>query len=117
MNELDIEVALKVLEERQRLQEDRLKDVDECCGKLKGSSSQEFRILSERITAIEQEMSHNCESMSGDFRALDERVKMQCDGIEKIEADITDIHKTYRKVTIEFILAVLLGIVALFLHF
>lgn len=73
MNEQDIEIALKVIEERQRLQEDRLKDVDECCGKLKGTLNGEIRITNERIIKIEQSMDSNCKHVEIEMATLNEK--------------------------------------------
>ena len=45
----ELQIQVEVLKERQRLQAEHLKDVDECCGKLKGSSHIELEALRERI--------------------------------------------------------------------
>lgn len=121
MNQQDIEVAIEVLKERQRVQANHLKDVDECCGKLKGSTNAEFRATSERLTALENNMDDRCKDVKLDLSAkivaIDEREKAQCLSMKKMSTELEAIHQAYRKVTLEFILAVLIGIVALFIHF
>ena len=116
MNQQDIEVAIEVLKERQRVQANHLKDVDECCGKLKGSTAAEYRTLSEKILKLEGHMDDNCAGVELEQTALEERVKTQCETINEIKQEILEIRKTYKKVTLEIILGVLLLIAALFIH-
>lgn len=120
MNRRDLEIAIEVLKERQRINESHLKDVDECCGKLKGRSDAEFRSMSERLTALENNMDDRCKDVKLDLSAqivsIDEREKALCTSMKKMSTELEAIHQAYRKVTLEFILAVLIGIVALFIH-
>ena len=116
MNEQEIEVNIEVLKERQRVQANHLKDVDECCGKLKGSTDAEFRSISEKIIKMENHLDDNCNSVEVEFTALDERVKAQCETIAEMKEDLLDIHKTYKKVTLEIIVSVILLVLALFIH-
>lgn len=116
MNQQDIEVAIEVLKERQRVQANHLKDVDECCGKLKGSTDAEFRSIAEKLIKVEDHMGDNCQVVELEMTALDERVKTQCDTIAEIKEEILEIRKTYKKVTIEIILGIMLMVIALFIH-
>ena len=116
MNQQDIEVAIEVLKERQRVQANHLKDVDECCGKLKGSTEAEFRAMSEKILRMESHMDDNCTSVELEFNTLDERVKNQYETIDEIKKEILDIRKTYKKVTLEIIVGIVMLIIALFIH-
>lgn len=116
MNQQDIEVAIEVLKERQRVQANHLKDVDECCGKLRGSTDAEFRSLSEKILVLEGHMDDNCVDIESDFHTLDERVRNQCETIKELKNEILEIRKTYKKVTLEIIISVIALILALFIH-
>ena len=116
MNQHDLEVAIEVLKERQRVQANHLKDVDECCGKLKGSTDAEFRSLSEKIIKVEDHMDDNCSGVELELATIDERVKTQCETITELKEEILEIRKTYKKVTIEIILGIMLMIIALFIH-
>lgn len=116
MNQQDIEVAIEVLKERQRVQANHLKDVDECCGKLRGSTDAEFRNIAEKMARMDGHMDDNCQDVELELTALDERVKTQCETINELKEEILEIRKTYKKVTIEIILGILLMVVALFIH-
>lgn len=116
MNQQDIEVAIEVLKERQRVQANHLKDVDECCGKLKGSTDSEFRVISEKLIKVEDHMNDNCGEVSLELTALEERVKNQCETINDLKGEVADIHKTYKKVTLEIIVSVVVMVIALLLH-
>ncbi len=116
MNQQDIEVAIEVLKERQRVQANHLKDVDECCGKLKGSTEGEFRTLSEKIIKIEDHMDDKCSEVALDLVGLEKTVKNQYDTIQEIKEELLDMRKTYKKVTLEIIVSVLLMIIALFIR-
>lgn len=116
MNQQDIEVAIEVLKERQRVQANHLKDVDECCGKLKGSTTQEFRMLGEKIIMVQDSMDNNCNGFMVELSTLEERVKTQCESIKEIKEEIVEIRKTYKKVTLELIIGVILLFAALFIH-
>lgn len=116
MNQQDVEIAIEVLKERQRVQANHLKDVDECCGKLKGSTDAEFRSISEKIIKLEDNICDNCKDFEIDMTSLDERVKTQCETISELKEEIMEIRKTYKKVTIEIILGIMLMVIALFIH-
>lgn len=116
MNQQDIEVAIEVLKERQRVQANHLKDVDECCGKLKGSTDAEFRSMTEKILKMEAHMDDNCVNVELELAALEERAKAQCETISELKEEILEIRKTYKKVSLEIIVGVILLIVALFIH-
>lgn len=116
MNQQDLEVAIEVLKERQRVQANHLKDVDECCGKLKGSTDAEFRSITEKILRMEAHIDDNCSGVEMEFNTLDERVKNQCESIQEIKAELLDIRNTYKKVTLEIIVSVVVMIIALFIH-
>ena len=116
MNEQQVEVNIEVLKERQRVQANHLKDVDECCGKLKGSTDAEFRSISEKLIKIQEHMDDNCSGVEVELTALEERVKAQCETVSEMKEDLLDIHKTYKRVTLEIIVSVILLILALFIH-
>ncbi|RAP49283.1 MAG: hypothetical protein BZ138_07840 [Methanosphaera sp. rholeuAM270] len=116
MEQQDLEVAIKVLEERQNIQGNHLKDVDECCGKLKGSTAAEYRALSEKILKLEGHMDDNCQGVEVELAAFEERIKTQFKTIQELKEEILEIRKTYKKVTLEIIIGVLLLIAALFIH-
>lgn len=116
MNQQDVEIAIEVLKERQRVQANHLKDVDECCGKLKGSTDAEFRTLSEKFIRIEDHMNDSCDEVALELTALDEKVKNQCDSINELKNEILEIRRTYKKVTLEIIVSVLVMIIALFIR-
>ena len=116
MNQQDIEVAIEVLKERQRVQANYIKDIDECCGKLKGSTDSEFRALSEKLIKVEDHMNDNCGEVSLELTALEERVKSQCATVKELKEEILEIRKTYKKVTLEIIVSVVVMIIALFIH-
>lgn len=65
---------------------------------------------------MESHMDDNCQGVEIEFTALDERVKTQCETIGEIKDEILEIRKTYKKVTIEIILGIMLMVVALFIH-
>ena len=85
MNEQDFEVALKVLEEKQKIHEQRLADVDECCGKLKGIINAEMRVTNERIVAIEEGMHSNCKDVEIRMSALQEQTRTQFNELEEVK--------------------------------
>ncbi len=116
MNQQDVEVAIEVLKERQRVQANHLKDVDECCGKLKGSTDAEFRVISEKIIKLENHMDENCVDVELEQKQIVERVKNQCETVNELKSEILEIRKTYKKVTLEIIIAVITMIIALFIH-
>lgn len=116
MNQQDIEVAIEVLKERQRVQANHLKDVDECCGKLKGAMDHEFRVYSEKLVHLETGMEDNCHMVELDLKTFEERFRNQCDTISEIKSDLEEIHQTYKKVTLEIIISVVILIIALFIH-
>lgn len=116
MNELDVGVALEVMKERQRVLESHLKDVDECCGKLKGLASQEHRMLGEEISAIKQDMKHACSGVETDVEVLRAYFKQQKECIEDCQEEITDMLRTQRKFYLGLISSFLLALVTLFIN-
>lgn len=119
MNERDIEVKLLVMEERLRTQAHHLKDVDECCGKLKGSSSQEFKILTERVIALEQNMNTNCHDVEVNLNALSTHVKDKGkeygEDIISLTDEINKIHDKYFTFSIGILSALVIAIISLFI--
>lgn len=87
MNSQEVEVALKVLEERQNIHDSRLKDVDECCGKLKGALNSEMRIVNERIVKVEHGIDTNCKDVEIQMKALQEQTKTQFNKIGEVQKD------------------------------
>lgn len=87
MNEQDIKVALKLLEEKQKIHEQRLADVDECCGKLKGIINAEMRVTNERIVGLEQGMVNNCKEVEITMAALKEQSKTQFNDLEEVKKE------------------------------
>lgn len=116
MNQQDVEIAIEVLKERQRVQANHLKDVDECCGKLKGSTDAEFRSLSEKLIKVEDHMNDNCNGVELELTTIDERVRNQCETVKELKEELLDIRKTYKKVTLEIIVSVVVMIIALFIR-
>lgn len=91
MNEKEVEVAIEVLKERQRVQGNHLKDVDECCGKLKGSTSAEFLHLWEHFSKLEEDMNNNCHDVEVEVAALEEKVKSNEKMVDSINSNLTKI--------------------------
>ena len=87
MNELETEVAIEVLKERQRVQEIHLKDVDECCGKLKGMSVEEHRVICEELSALKQDMKHACSGVETDVEVLRTYSKQQKECIKDCSSE------------------------------
>lgn len=75
MSAREDEINLIIIEEKQKILESRLKDVDECCGKLKGTINAEMRIVNERIVGIEHGMNTNCKDVEIEMKALEEQNK------------------------------------------
>lgn len=135
MNSQDIEVAIKVLQERQNTQDRRLSDVDECCGKLKGTLNSEMRITNERIVKIERGMDINCKDVELEIESIKEkvatqfhntkelkemhhddetRVTSQIDALEeKLDEKISKITHYYITFTLGFFASLLISLVAL----
>ena len=105
MDTKQLEVKVLVLEERLGVQAIHLKDVDECCGKLKGSSTQEFKVLGERIVAIEHDMNTNCKNVEVDVATLEERLDSYAKEHGKFNQEISSIHDKYFQASIGVFLA------------
>ncbi len=83
----NLKLDLKLVAERQKILESRLKDVDECCGKLKGNINAEMRVVNERIVKIEQSMDNNCKEVEIQVKALQEQTKTQFEDISEVKYD------------------------------
>lgn len=91
MNQQEMEVELQVLKERINLHAHRIQDVDECCGKLKGVTEAENKILSEKIVKLEEHMDVNCISVEQKVEVLEERVNNSKELIQEINSNLTKI--------------------------
>lgn len=113
MTPQDIEITLEVLKERQRVQANHLKDVDECCGKIQGNTQSKILHINERIIAIEHDMDDNCKNVEIDLQKLQTISDQRCDTIKEIKTDIKDIHTTYKKTTTEIIILLITTLITL----
>lgn len=131
MNQQDLEVDLKLLEEKQKIFESRLKDVDECCGKLKGTINAEVMVLNERIVNIEHHMENNCKDVEiqmkgieeqtktqfnelGEARKEDEKLSQKIDRLdEKLDKKISKITGYYMTFTIGILVSMAIGLISL----
>lgn len=93
MNQQEIEIALKLLEEKQKIHDNRLKDVDECCGKLKGTLNAEMRIVNERIVKMEQGVDNNCKNVELQISTLQEQTKSQFHDLSEVKEDDDALNK------------------------
>ena len=127
----DLILNLKLVEEKQKILESRLKDVDECCGKLKGNINAEMRVVNERLVKIEQGMDVNCKEVEIQMRALQEQTKTQFNEIaevkdddkelgekideldKKLDAKISKITGYYMKFTLGILISMAVGLIAL----
>lgn len=91
MEDKEVEVQLELIKERQRVQDVHLKDVDECCGKLKGATEAELKVLGERIVALESNMDDNCHDVEIDMSKLTERVDNNVLMINSINSNLNKI--------------------------
>lgn len=91
MDQQEMEVELKVIKERQNIQGHKLKDVDECCGNLKGSLNAEIRVLAERIVKVEEHMDANCIDVEKKVDVLEERVDTNTKMIDTINTNFRQI--------------------------
>lgn len=83
----DLKLNIRLVEEKQKILESRLKDVDECCGKLKGNINAEMRVVNERMVKLEQGMDVNCKEVEIQMRALQEQSKTQFNDIAEVKDD------------------------------
>lgn len=83
----DLKLNIRLVEEKQKILESRLKDVDECCGKLKGNINAEMRVVNERIVKLEQGVDVNCKEVEIQMRALQEQTKTQFNDIAEVKDD------------------------------
>lgn len=83
----DLKLNIRLVEEKQKILESRLKDVDECCGKLKGNINAEMRVVNERMVKLEQGMDVNCKDVEIQMRALQEQTKTQFNDIAEVKDD------------------------------
>lgn len=83
----ELKLNLRLVEEKQKILESRLKDVDECCGKLKGNINAEMRVVNERMVKLEQGMDVNCKEVEIQMRALQEQTKTQFNDIAEVKDD------------------------------
>lgn len=83
----ELKLNIRLVEEKQKILESRLKDVDECCGKLKGSINAEMRVVNERIVKLEQGVDVNCKEVEIQMRALQEQTKNQFNDIAEVKDD------------------------------
>lgn len=113
MTPQDIEITLEVLKERQRVQANHLKDVDECCGKIQGTTQSQILHINERIIALEHDMDDNCKNVEIGLQKLQTISDQRCDTIKEIKTDIKDIHQTYKKTTMEIILLLITTLITL----
>ena len=92
-----MEIAIKVLEERQNLQDSRLNDVDECCGKLKGTVITESRDFNKRLAKVENGMDIACNDVQIQIKSLEEQNKTQFNDIEDLNNDSDKITNAIEK--------------------
>lgn len=83
----ELKLNIRLVEEKQKILESRLKDVDECCGKLKGSINAEMRVVNERMVKLGQGMDVNCKEVEIQMRALQEQTKNQFNDIAEVKDD------------------------------
>lgn len=83
----ELKLNIRLVEEKQKILESRLKDVDECCGKLKGNINAEMRVVNERMVKLEQGMDVNCKEVEIQMRALQEQTKTQFNDIAEVKDD------------------------------
>lgn len=83
----ELKLNIRLVEEKQKILESRLKDVDECCGKLKGNINAEMRVVNERMVKLEQGMGVNCKEVEIQMRALQEQTKTQFNDIAEVKDD------------------------------
>ena len=83
----ELKLNIRLVEEKQKILESRLKDVDECCGKLKGNINAEMRVVNERIVKLEQGVDVNCKEVEIQMRALQEQTKTQFNDIAEVKDD------------------------------
>jgi len=107
MEAKELEVKLRVLEERVNLQALHLKDVDECCGKLKGSSTQELKQISERLIAVEHDMGRNCKDVEITVATLEKKSEILLKQNQQLTEEINKIHDKYFHASIGVFLAVI----------
>lgn len=104
MTPQEIEITIEVLKERQRVQANHLKDVDECCGKIQGDTHSKINHINERLIAIEHDMDDNCKNVEIDLKTLQTISDQRCETIKEIKTDLHEIHQTYKKTSIEIII-------------
>lgn len=83
----ELKLNIRLVEEKQKILESRLKDVDECCGKLKGNINAEMRVVNERMVKLGQGMDVNCKEVEIQMRALQEQTKTQFNDIAEVKDD------------------------------
>lgn len=83
----ELKLNIRLVEEKQKILESRLKDVDECCGKLKGNISAEMRVVNERMVKLEQGKDVNYKEVEIQMRALQEQTKSQFNDIAEVKDD------------------------------
>lgn len=83
----ELKLNLRLVEEKQKILESRLKDVDECCGKLKGNINAEMRVVNERMVKLEQGMDVNCKEVEIQMKSLQEQTKTQFNEIAEVKDD------------------------------
>lgn len=118
------EINLILIEEKQKILESRLKDVDECCGKLKGTINAEMRIVNERIVGLEHGVTNNCKEVEIQMKGLEEQNKTLfrtddklLDDIEaveeKLDKKISKITGYYMSFTLGILGSMAIGLIAL----
>lgn len=117
MDAKELEVKLLVLEERVNVQALHLKDVDECCGKLKGSSNQELSQLSERIVAVEHDMGTNCKDVEIKVATLEKKAELLLTQNQELTTELSKIHDKYFHASIGVFLSVIGAAAALVFSF
>ena len=124
MSSTDDEINMIIIEEKQKILESRLKDVDECCGKLKGTINAEMRIVNERIVGLEHGVNSNCKDVEIQLRALEELNKPLFHSEEKLNNQISKVDKKldekiskitgyYMSFTLGILASMAIGLIAL----
>lgn len=113
MNEKDMMIKINLLEERQHVQANHLKDVDECCGKIQGNTDGKIQHITERIVGIEHDMNNNCKDVELDLAAAKEVIKTQCKNIETNSDEIEKIHERYYQFSIAIILSFVTALIGI----